>query len=87
MWSLIDLHGSDGRPAQPGEANVHMNTQEVRSNLGTRTLGMMSQRDWPEGVVQTGHEENEIWLYEDGRPARKLDIVEAWNILHHGGNS
>ena len=64
-----------------------MSTQEVRSHLGTRTLALMSQRDWPEGLVQTGHEENETWLYLDGRPVRKLGSVEAWNIMHQGGKS
>jgi hypothetical protein len=62
-----------------------MNTTDIRSHLGTRTLSHISQRDLPEGLVQTGHDDNELWLYQGGRPVRKLGIVEAWNILHQGG--
>lgn len=59
-----------------------MSAPDIRSHLGTSTLALMSQRDWPEGLVQTGREENETWLYLDGHPVRKLGIVEAWNLLN-----
>ncbi|MFC3088499.1 hypothetical protein [Tabrizicola soli] len=57
-------------------------TAHICSHLGTRALAHISQRDWPEGLVQTGHEDNETWLYQDGRPVRHLGTAEAWNLLN-----
>lgn len=59
-----------------------MNTPDIRSHLGTRALAHISQRDLPDGLTATGHDDNELWLYQDGRPARKLVEAEAWNLLN-----
>lgn len=59
-----------------------MSTPDIRSHLGTRALAHISQRDLPDGLTNTGHEGNELWLYQDGRPVRKLVGVEAWNLLN-----
>lgn len=59
-----------------------MSVTDIRSHLGTRALAHISQRDLPEGLVQTGHEESELWLYQDGLPVRRLDSAEAWGILN-----
>ncbi|MCZ8080309.1 MAG: hypothetical protein O9289_17440 [Rhodobacteraceae bacterium] len=59
-----------------------MSIADIRSHIGTRALAHISRRDLPEGLVQTGHEENEIWLYEAGCPLRQLGTAEAWNMLN-----
>lgn len=55
---------------------------DIRTHLGSRCLALVPQRDWPAGVVQSGQEENETWLYEDGKPVRRLSFAEAWNLTH-----
>lgn len=58
-----------------------MTTPDIRSHLGARALAHISGRDLPEDLVQTGHGDNELWLYQGGRPVRRLDGAEAWNLL------
>ena len=59
-----------------------MSTTDIRSHLGTRALAQISQRDLPEELAKTGQADNELWLYQDGRPVRRLDNVEAWHLLN-----
>ena len=54
--------------------------KHIRAHLGTKIRERISLRDLPEGP-HAESEENELWLYDNEKPVRKLTESEASAFL------